>query len=281
MPVQPIADIIPETHIVMFAPHYDDFLLGLGGYALELREQNLLAAKTFTVVLVFSRSNYQNNSGKGNFDTSLERIKMATGRRIIEELDCLDDLLGPHAYRYEILGERECMLRGKVFADSELEFPHGMYPDFQPEDWEILERLKRRVRAWAEQADTALVLPLAIKEHIDHFLTREAGIAVAEEGGVRAKAAFYFQEDRPYAGLQTPEERERIRAFLESHPFQPRVYRYHPAEIAALAFTHYTSQVDETYRKGILTRAEELQHIYQSEFPCDQIFRYQPEAGVG
>jgi hypothetical protein len=247
---------------------------------LELREQGLLSTKTFTLIQVFSRSNYQNNSGSGNFDTSLERIKMATGRRLIEELDCLDELLGPHTYRYEILGERECMLRGKVFADSEMEFPHGMYPDFQPEDWEILERLKRLVQTWAEQANTALVFPLAIKEHIDHFLTREAGIRIAEEVGERAKAAFYFQEDRPYAGLQTSEERERIQSFIGSHALQRRVYRYHPEEIVELAFTHYTSQVDDTYRTGVLERGEELKREYQSKFPCDQIFRYHPETSI-
>lgn len=270
MCILPVTDIIPETNLVMFVPHYDDFLLGLGGYVLELREQNCIAAKNFHVVQVFSRSNYQN--GSGNSDTSLERIKMATGRRIIEELDCLDDLLGARNYRYELLGERECMLRGKVFAADEMEFPHGMYSDFTPEDWEIFGRLKNTIRKWASQVDTALVFPLAIKEHIDHFITREAGITVAEEMGDRAKAGFYFQEDKPYAGLQTPEERERIDAFIRSHALQPRVYRHHPERVAGLAFTHYISQVDDTYRTGIINRGEELKAIYQSQFPCDQIF---------
>ncbi len=104
MSILPIVDIIPETNLVMFAPHYDDFLLGLGGYVIELQEQNCISTKDFHVVQVFSRSNYQN--GSGNSDTSLERIKMATGRRIIEELDCLDDLLGSRNYRYELLAER-------------------------------------------------------------------------------------------------------------------------------------------------------------------------------
>jgi hypothetical protein len=275
MPVLPISAIIPETHIVMFSPHYDDFLLGLGSYALELRAQRAAQlAKKFHLVQVFSRSNYQNGSGAANYDASLERIKFATGRRLIEELDCLDELLGVHAYRYELRGERECLLRGYKLADSELEFPHGMYPDFRDEEWEIFARLKDTIQGWAPQADTALVFPLAIKEHLDHFITREAGLAVAKALGNEAKAAFYFQEDLPYAGLQTEAESARIEAFLSANAFERRAYRAHPEEVVALAFKHYTSQVDDAYRRGILARGDQLMGSFQSAFPCSQLFLY-------
>ncbi len=170
------------------------------------------------------------------------------------------------------------MLRGKVFADSEMEFPHGMYSDFTHEDWEIFGRLKKTIQKWALQTDTALIFPLAIKEHIDHFITREVGITVAEEMGKnRAKATFYFQEDKPYAGLQTTEERERIDEFIRSHRLQPRIYRHHPERVAELAFTHYISQVDDTYRRGVIDRGKELAAKYQSQFPCDQIYCFSAE----
>jgi hypothetical protein len=48
MDIFPIQNVIPEANIVMFAPHYDDFLLGLGGYVLELREQDLLSISAST-----------------------------------------------------------------------------------------------------------------------------------------------------------------------------------------------------------------------------------------
>ena len=32
--VMPVSEVILETNLVYFSPHYDDFLLGLGGYAL-------------------------------------------------------------------------------------------------------------------------------------------------------------------------------------------------------------------------------------------------------
>jgi hypothetical protein len=74
--IAPIQEIIPQTKIIVFAPHYDDFLLGIGGYALELKARNLLASKRFHILLIFSRSNYLAHSGKANFDTSLERVKI-------------------------------------------------------------------------------------------------------------------------------------------------------------------------------------------------------------
>ncbi len=274
----PIQEIIPEANIVVFAPHYDDFLLGIGGYVLELKAQNRLPSKIFHVLLIFSRSNYQAHSGAANFDTSLERVKYATGKRLLEDLECLDELLGEHQYRYELLGERECFLRAKAMADSEMEFPHGMYEDFSEQDTEIFERLKVCVRGWAAQEDTALVFPLAIKEHIDHFITREAGIVVAEELGSQAKASFYFQEDKPYAGIQTAEEAERIEEFVYIHRLQPRVFPYHPERVVELAFKHYPSQVEEVYRKGVMDRAEQLRSLYGMETPCDRMFVYPKEA---
>jgi hypothetical protein len=258
----------------MFAPHYDDTLLGIGGYVLELKAQNRLESKNFHVLLIFSRSNYQARSGKANFDTSLERVKYATGVRLLEDQECLDELLGVGQYRYELLGERECFLRAKVMADSEMEFPHGMYEDFSEQDTEIFERLKNVVRRWAAQEDTGLVFPLAIKEHIDHFITREAGISVAEELGKAAKARFYFQEDKPYAGIQTPEEAERIEEFVKQHGLQARVYRNHPEQVVALAFKHYLSQVEEVYRKGVMDRAEQLKRLYGVDEACDRLFTY-------
>jgi LmbE family N-acetylglucosaminyl deacetylase len=272
MDIFPIQNVIPEANIVMFAPHYDDFLLGLGGYVLELREQDLLSMKRFHVLLLFSRSNYGAGNGAANFDSGLERIKFATGRRLIEELDCLDELLGVHNYRYELLGERECFLRGKTMADSEMEFPHGMYADFNEQDRQIFARLQALVHAWAGQPDTALVFPLAIKEHIDHFLAREAGITVARQLGRQALAHFYFQEDKPYAGIQTTEEEARIEKFVKENDLQPRIYRGHPELIVELAFKHYTSQVEDVYRKGVMQRAAELRSLYGLVQPADRLF---------
>jgi hypothetical protein len=273
MTFYPIQKLIPESNIVLFSPHYDDVLLGLGGYILALKNLGLLPYKKFHILLLFSRSNYLAGSGAGNYDTSLERIKLATGRRLLEDMNCLDELLGVHTYRYELLGERECMLRSKVFAEGDMEFPHGMYEQFSAEDWQIFTRLQHLVSSWGGNKDTALVFPLAIKEHIDHFITREAGINAAKEPGSDFKAQMYFQEDKPYAGIQTPEEAARIEAFTRSYRLEARLYPIQPEKIVEMAFKHYLSQVEEVYRHGVLERAEQLQTMYNLDRPCDCIYR--------
>jgi hypothetical protein len=130
----PIKEVIPESNIIVFSPHYDDFLFMLGGYVMELQKQGLLETKNFHILLIFSRSNYLAGTGNNNFDTSLDRLKLATGKRVLEDMECIDALAGRFKYRYELLGEQECFTRGKSYADSEMEFPQGMYDDFNDQD---------------------------------------------------------------------------------------------------------------------------------------------------
>ncbi len=80
-----------------------------------------------------------------NFDSSLPRLQQATGIRLLEDLCCLD----------ELLGEQECFVRGKAMSDSEMEFPHGVNTDFTEEDHQIFQRMQERVRWWTTQPDTA------------------------------------------------------------------------------------------------------------------------------
>ena len=268
----PVTELIPESHIVVFSPHYDDFLFMLGGYVTELQKQSLLESKTFHVLLIFSRSNYLAGTGNNNFDTTLDRLKLATGKRVLEDMGCIDALLGPFNYRYELLGERECFLRGKSYADSEMEFPHGMYEDFNEQDCQIFERMKERIRQWAQQKDTALIFPTAYKEHIDHFIVREAAIEVAKEGG--HNAAFYFQEDKPYGGIATVAEKERIASFVATNNLQAKTYKYDPEAMIEKAFAYYISQVEEVYKTGIRNRATFLQQEMKSTTACDRIYLF-------
>ena len=268
----PIECMIPESRIVVFAPHYDDTLFMLGNCALIWKTANI--AKKIRVLLVFSRSNYLQGSGSGNYDTSLSRQKLATGNRILEDAECLDELFGRFQYRYELLGESECFVRAKPFADDAMEFPHGMFPDFDDEDWQIFNRMKALINAWGSREDTALVFPLAIKEHIDHFIIREAAVQAAAALGKTAKASFYFQEDKPYGGIANEAELERLSNFIASHPLERRIYRAEPERIVDLAFTHYPSQVEPLYETGIMDRAKALQSEYGLDTPCDQLYRY-------
>ena len=270
--ITPINELIPESNLVIFSPHFDDFLFMLGGYVNELQKSSLLATKNFHILLIFSRSNYLAGTGNNNFDNSLDRIKLATGKRLLEDVECNDALLGKFNYRYELLGENECFTRGKSFADSEMEFPHGMYADFDEQDQKIFERMKQRIRYWSLLKDTALIFPMAFKEHIDHFIVREAAIEVAKKSGAERNAAFYFQEDKPYGGIATAVEHERIASFIKENKLQPRTYTYDPEKVIDYAFKYYISQVEEVYKTGIRERAGFLQKSMHSDHPCDKIY---------
>ena len=270
--ITPVNELIPEPNVVVFSPHFDDFLFMLGGYVTEMQKLSLLATKNFHILLIFSRSNYLAGTGNNNFDNSLDRIKLATGKRLLEDKECIDALLGKFNYRYELLGESECFTRGKSFADSEMEFPHGMYADFDEQDQQIFERMKQRIRCWSRLKDTALIFPMAFKEHIDHFIVREAAIEVAKESGAERNATFYFQEDKPYGGIATVVEHERIATFIKQNKLQPRTYACDPERVINCAFKYYISQVEEVYKTGIRERAGFLQKSMHSDRPCDRIY---------
>ena len=271
MQIKNIKDVIEETNIIIMSPHFDDALLMMGGYFLQMKKVGLLQNKKFDIKLLFSRSNYQVRSGELNFDTSVGRIKMATGNRLIEDQNCLDEVLGRYKYRYELMGEDECFARGKSFTDDKMEFPHGMFKDFDQKDNDIFERMKDRIRNYAMHEDTALIFPMAIKEHIDHFITREASIIVTKELKNEMKANFYYVEDKPYAGLATDIELERMERFIINNKLKSRLFEYEPEEMINLAFRHYISQVEEVYSEGIEARADFWRKKMNSNQGLDRI----------
>ena len=273
MEISDITKVIPEKHIIVFSPHFDDSVLGLGGYMLELKKKNMLDTKDFRILINFSRSNYIAGSGDGNRDTSLDRVKYATGKRVMEDMGCIDEILGYLNYTYQLIGEKECFTRGKAMADSEMEFPHGMYDDFDEEDKEIFERSKSRIRKMAFLEDTALVFPIGYMEHIDHFILREAAITVAGESGSKARSAFYFMEDKPYAGISDEDEIARIDDFIKNNGLAGLVYESNPEALIKLVYKHYLSQVEDVYEKGIRQRSDFLRNLYKLDEPCERLFR--------
>ena len=276
MKIESIQSIITEKNIIILSPHYDDVLFMMGGYISEMKKEGHISDKEFEIKLLFSRSNYQARTGESNFDTSIERIKMATGNRLIEDQNCINELLGEFNYHYELMGEDESLIRGKFLADSRLEFPHGTHKDFDQKDDKIFERMKNRVKSYAMRSDTAVIFPLAIKEHIDHFIAREAGIVVARELGSKMKATFYFIEDKPYAGLANEEELDRTENFIAENRLESRLFTYDPELMIDLAFHHYISQVEEVYKKGVRSRASFWKTKMKVDHALDRICVFKP-----
>ena len=270
---QNVEDVIPETNIICVSPHYDDFLFFLGGYVLEMKSAGFFNTKRFSNINTMSRSNYQERDIEGNKDRSLKRVQYATGIRFIEDLECLDELLGAHNYCYRAMGEEESQVRGKAFneGEGEMEMAFGNYETMEDDDWGILNRMEAAIKELAQLEDTAIVLPLSMKGHIDHFIAREGGVRAMT--GAEPKAAFYFAEDKPYAGIMTEEESRINDEFIAEYALTDRAYMGHPKETLRLAYAHYPSQVDSVFDEGVYNRNEQLKQIYNKDFDVDRIWK--------
>ena len=269
-----IRDVIPESNIICVSPHYDDFLFFLGGYVLELKRLDLLSTKRFTNINTMTRTNYQERDKEGNKDQSLKRVQYATGIRFLEDLTCLDDLLGYNNYVYRAMGENESQVRGKIFieGDDEMEMAFGSYDTMDEADWGILRRMEACIKELAKKSNTAIILPLSIKGHIDHFVVREGGVKAMTSG--KPKATFYFAEDKPYSGLMTKKESRINDDFIAEHGLTDRAYIGYPKEIMRLAYQYYPSQIDIIYDKGVIARNKQLKKIYNTDVDTDRIYKW-------
>jgi hypothetical protein len=272
--VTDITEVVQEKKIIILSPHYDDVVLTFGGYLDALVSKGLIHTKDIRVIHVFSRSNYQVRDDAGNSDRSLRRIQHATGIRLMEDLNCLDDLIGHGNYTYELLAEKECMLRQKSWKEGEaFEFPHGTREDFERGDWEIYERIKGHALSWLSRENTAILLPLGIKEHIDHILLREAVMDARNETGQPVIAAIYLGEDQPYAGHATLDDWKQAMACVKALQALGTDYLIDADRKADLIMKHYPSQVEESYREGVLNRAGQLQQENGSGSGVERMYR--------
>ena len=270
------SEVIPEKNIVILSPHYDDVPLTFGGYLDALSSRQLLSGKNIRIINIFSRSNYQARDDKGNKDQSNERIQFATGIRLIEDLNCLDELIGKGNYSYEVKAERECALRQKTWKPGEaFEFPQGTKEDFDEEDLQIFDRIRKYAKTWLKEEDTAILLPLGIKEHIDHIILREAILESIPELGSKSIASIYFGEDQPYTGLAYKEDWVKVETFKRDHSLISIDYMIDENRKTDLVMKHYPTQVEDSYRMGILNRSNELKKKNKCDTGVERIYRFE------
>ena len=272
--IKNISEVIPEKNILILAPHYDDVPLSFGGYLNTLALNQLIPAKNIRIINIFSRSNYQVRDEQGNADVSLKRIQYATGIRLIEDLNCIDEMIGHGNYTYEIKAERECMLRQKYWKPGEVfEFPQGNKDNFNKEDWEIYTRIKKYAAQWIIPKDTAVLLPLGVKEHVDHVILRDAVMDARSELADNGNATIYFGEDQPYTGLADNHDWEIAEAFLNELSIERIDYGIDEKRKANLVMEHYPTQVEESYRVGILNRSAQLNQKYGAKSGIERVYR--------
>lgn len=268
-------NVIPERTLLLLSPHYDDVILTWGGLLDGLAKSGALEQKRIRIVHVFSRSCYQARDDEGNRDHSLKRVQFATGIRLLEDLTCLDELMGFGNYEYEIKAERECVLRAKPWKPGEdFEFPQGNQSTFDEEDWRIFRRMCRYAESWLAQSDTAILVPLCVKEHVDHVLVRDAVIETRRKMGQDAGAAVYFGEDQPYTGLADETDAEKARKVVDDLKLKAIDYRADIERKADVLMTCYPSQVEESYKKGVVDRSSQLAGAHCVEHGVERIYRW-------
>jgi len=270
-----ISEVIPENNIIILSAHYDDVPLTFGGYLDSLAVNQLIPAKNIRIINIFSRSNYQVRDEEGNADVSLKRIQYATGIRLLEDLTCLDEMIGHDNYTYELKGERECMLRQKNWKLGEVfEFPQGNKLNFDEGDWEIYAQIKKYAAQWIILKDTAVLLPLGVKEHVDHVILRDAVVDARSELADNGNAIIYFGEDQPYSGLADNNDWEKAEAFLNALSIERIDYSIDEKRKAKLVMEYYQTQVEESYREGILNRSTQLNQEYGTNTGMERVYRY-------
>jgi len=268
-----IEEVVPQKNIIILSPHYDDVILTFGGYLDALTSIQAIQTKDIRIIHIFSRSNYQLRDDEGNKDQSLKRIQFATGIRLLEDLNCLDDLMGHGNYTYELLAERECMMRQKSWKDGEVfEFPQGTRESFNVEDWKIFKQIKIQAARWLISEDCAIMLPLGIKEHIDHILLREALMDAIDELARKRKAGIFFGEDQPYAGLADENDWDKAHNFINGLKLEEINYQIDTDRKSDLLMKHYPSQVEESYREGVVNRAEQLEQKYGTGVGVERLY---------
>lgn len=256
--------MIDKGELIVVEPHYDDAVLTAGGLLRRVADKSDVGV---TVVNVFSRSNYQVNDGEKNRDTSSERIAATTGVRLTEDLRALDELLGQRGYRYRLLGEDEALVRGfQLEPDEPMEFPRGGIEDFRDVEHEAYDHVKQTITELSGP-DTHTIIPLAIKKHIDHVLVRNAVVEAFEQEELDGE--LYAGEDQPYAGLADSSAWAEARNYLSFYTTRTHDVVIDLEAKVDLAMSTYTSQVDDSYERGVRTRADEI-----DDGPAERYYRF-------
>jgi hypothetical protein len=84
---------------------------------------------------------------------------------------------------------------------------------------------------------------------------------------------IYFGEDQPYTGLADEADWKKTEGFFENHSVDRIDYPIDENHKVNLIWKHYPTQVEESYRQGILNRANQLQKINMADSGVERIYR--------
>lgn len=241
---------LPVTlpHVVVLEPHSDDAALSAGARIAALRGRARVTVVTVAPRSSFTRDWYEGRQRRS--PAEITTLRTAEARRAAEVLGA----------EHLALAEDEATLR---FAPAEA-WTDAALPRLAEAFTAYFGGLPTRadVQTWAARLgpvlDTLrpdeLWLPLAVGEHVDHHLVRDAGLTAAATCASMPRVSLY--EDLPYA-LAHPEHGARIVAALEAVGAGPRVVIEPVAPTLAdkaAAVSVFTSQEDPAVFRDVVAR---------------------------
>jgi LmbE family N-acetylglucosaminyl deacetylase len=238
----------PKLKILILSPHRDD-----AAFSLSLAIQDwLVAGHTVTILNVFTRSLHAPFSDAG-FVHQNDRLSYVSAMRLREDELFLQRITQnlPRARRQHLqmvdLNLKDAPIRLRIPLDQLCGTP------VNPEDPSIEKIRKALTRQSVAGNLEALVLPLALGNHVDHLTVREAALPLTT-GSNAIPSAFY--EDLPYAATcpRVTADRDHILEVTTTlgEPLAPTQSSLNTPETAAEATARkrhlalgYASQIDE------------------------------------
>ncbi|HEY7119584.1 MAG TPA: hypothetical protein VH475_23535 [Tepidisphaeraceae bacterium] len=179
-PVPPDAPRLDHPpHAIICSPHPDDAALSCGG--------RMLGDRSILVLNAFSRTAWW------RFGYDVEDLPRIQACRSAEEA-LVSRLSGCPVRNLDL---PEALLRGRSMADLFTAMPDAR-------DAEVSVTIGEAVRSLGREYPLAhWYLPLAVGDHLDHRIARDAALAALREQGAGA-THLHFYEDLPYAAKAGP-----------------------------------------------------------------------------
>ena len=241
---------------VVLAPHYDDFILSLGGLA-DSWQKNKVGVED---VIIFSQTDFVSSDWLKNHQNLSKNITEISALRYQEELKVAEKLGQVEITK---LGFLDAWLRNfkKIIS--------GVDPlEFNDRDKEIISQLSEPINFWLGQK-IQLFVPLAIRFHQDHYLVREA-LMMALKTFEKPMAEIFFYEDLPYADTGNREWRP-ITSFIKKNKLIPLTYPINLKNKLAL-IDYYPSQINKAFYNGVINRSLKLALKSLTFRPSERIY---------
>ena len=239
---------------VILSPHYDDFVLSLGGLALELAKKKCRIEDW----IIFSNSNHIARDYKGNKDISKERIKTVSDTRLKEELHVAKEIGN---IKIKLCKLNEALIRGH-WKEHPQGFPYGFD---EGKDGSEMDKIRKMLKSLLSK-DVQIFVPLAIQEHIDHFIVRQAIQDLLDDKN--RKCQIFFYEDLPYAAYATENEWKSINNFIMTNNLFPIIISI-DLSLKLKLLNFYKSQTYEHYYEDVRKHANEIKN---KRMPCERIY---------